>query len=333
MAATASAARVKGLDLGTSRIVLAEPHGENMNFEVQLNAFVTLPLSNMTKSMFERAGILHFVEDYQIIAYGNRVDDFANMLSGDTQRPMQNGLLNAAEPKSLQIVELAIENICGPARKGEKITFSVPSATPENESDLIYHQQAITQLLENLGYKVQSVNEGLAVVYSELMESDFTGFGISFGAGLCNVCFAYLGLPVLNFCMTRAGDYIDRCAASVTGETLTNLRLYKERDFSLTGFTSVKVDQALSVYYDDVIQGVVRGIEQQLAESNKIPNLNHPVPVAFAGGTARVGGFQAALQEALESADLPIEISVVRLSKDPLNTTAKGTFVAAATNM
>jgi hypothetical protein len=39
------------------------------------------------------------------------------------------------------------------------------------------------------------------------------------------------------------------------------------------------------------------------------------------------------LQEALESADLPIEISVVRLSKDPLNTTAKGTFVAAATNM
>ncbi len=65
----------------------------------------------------------------------------------------------------------------------------------------------------------------------------------------------------------------------------------------------------------------------------KMPNLAHPVPVAFAGGTARVRGFQAALQEALESADLPIEISVVRLSKDPLNTTAKGALVAAVTNM
>ncbi len=85
--------------------------------------------------------------------------------------------------------------------------------------------------------------------------------------------------------------------------------------------------------YGDVIQGVVKGIEQQLAESKKLPNLNHPVPVALAGGTARVGGFQAALKEALESANLPIEISVVRLSKDPLNTTAKGACVAAATNM
>ncbi len=333
MAATASAARVKGLDLGTSRIVLAELHGEHTNFEVQLNAFVTLPLSNMTKSMLEREGILHFVEDSQIIAYGNRVDEFANMLSGDTQRPMQTGLLNAAEPRSLQIVELAIEKICGPARKGEKITFSVPSAIPENESDLIYHQQAITQFLESLGYKVQSVNEGLAVVYSELIGANFTGFGISFGAGLCNVCFAHLGLPVLTFCMTQAGDYIDHCAASVTGETLTNIRLYKEREFGLTGFTSDSVDQALSVYYDDVIQGVVRGIERELAESNKMPNLTHPVPVAIAGGTARVGGFHVALQEALESADLPIEISVIRLSKDPLNVTAKGALVAAVTNM
>ncbi len=43
MAAMASAARIKGLDLGTSRIVLAEPHGESMNFEVQLCCLGNLP--------------------------------------------------------------------------------------------------------------------------------------------------------------------------------------------------------------------------------------------------------------------------------------------------
>lgn len=333
MAVTASANRVKGLDLGTSRIVLASLQGDRTDYDVQLNAFVTLPLSNMTQSMLERESILHYVEGSQIIAYGNRVDEFANMLSGDTQRPMQTGLLNATEPRSLQIVELTLESLCGPGRKGEKIAFSVPSAPPESRSDLIYHEQTVTQYLESLGYQVQCVNEGLAVIYAELKKSDFTGFGISFGAGMCNVCFAYLGMPVINFCTTRAGDYIDHCAASVTGETPTNIRLYKEGEFSLSGLTSVNVDQALSVYYNDIVQGVVTGIAEALSESKKMPNLSHPVPVAFAGGTARVGGFQKALQEALDAADLPIELSEVRMAKDPLNTTAKGALVAAMTNM
>ena len=233
MAATASAIRMKGLDLGTSRIVLADLRDDRSSFEVQLNAFVTLPYSNMTASMLERGGILHYVEGSQIIAYGNRVDEFANMLSGETQRPMRTGLLNAGEPRSLEIIELLLEEICGEARKGAKISFSVPSAPPENANDLIFHQRSVAQFLEGLGYEVQSINEGLAVVYSELKKSDFTGFGISFGAGLCNVCFAYMGLPVLTFCTTRAGDYIDQCAASVTGETLTNLRLHKEEGFSM----------------------------------------------------------------------------------------------------
>ena len=126
MAATASANRMKGLDLGTSRIVLADLRGDRTSFDVQLNAFVTLPYSNMTASMLERGGILHYVEGSQIIAYGNRVDEFANMLSGETQRPMRTGLLNAGEPRSLEIIELLLEEICGEARKGAKISFSVP---------------------------------------------------------------------------------------------------------------------------------------------------------------------------------------------------------------
>jgi hypothetical protein len=37
-----------GLDVGTSRICLAQRVGEEFQYETQLNAFVTIPFSKMT---------------------------------------------------------------------------------------------------------------------------------------------------------------------------------------------------------------------------------------------------------------------------------------------
>ena len=52
---------VKGLDVGTSRIVVAR-HGEDGHeFEQQLNAFVQIPHSRITVSMLKKKGIPHRV--------------------------------------------------------------------------------------------------------------------------------------------------------------------------------------------------------------------------------------------------------------------------------
>ena len=56
--AAASQQAVKGLDLGTSRIVLATLNGESVNFTPQLNAFVDIPFSKMTEQMLGREHIL-----------------------------------------------------------------------------------------------------------------------------------------------------------------------------------------------------------------------------------------------------------------------------------
>jgi hypothetical protein len=75
---------------------------------------------------------------------------------------------------------------------------------------------------------------------------------MSFGGGMCNICLAYLGLPVLTVSTTRAGDYIDQSAASVTGETTTTVRLHKENnaegDLALNGLAGSSIERALSVY-------------------------------------------------------------------------------------
>jgi hypothetical protein len=333
MVAASTQPQLKGLDLGTSRIVLATLSDDKARFTPQLNAFTEIAYAKMTEKMLASEGILHEIEGSHIYAYGNRADEFAKFLNGDTRRPMQSGLLNPNEPKNLQMMELLIEHLCGTAGKGEKICFSIPSSPPERKSDLIFHERSVLAILEKLGYEAQSVNEGLAVVYAELKDANFTGIGISFGGGMCNICLAYLGLPVFTLATTRAGDYIDQSAASVTSETTTTIRLHKENGFPLNGAAGNGIDHALSVYYADVIDTAVKALAAAMAETKKLPRFAGPIPIVCAGGTSMAKGFLPELKKAIARTELPVKISDIYLAKDPANATAKGALVAAMLNM
>jgi hypothetical protein len=192
-------------------------------------------------------------------------------------------------------------------------------------------------IFEKLGYQTQSVNEGLAIVYSELKDANFTGIGMSFGGGMCNTCLAYLGLPVLTVATIRAGDYIDQSAASVTGETPTTVRLHKENatesGFIIDGAAGDSIDRALSVYYADVIETAMTALRTAMAESKKLPRFTAPIPIVCAGGTTMAGNFLAKFKSVIAETELPIRVSEVYLAKDPLNATAKGALVGAMLNM
>jgi hypothetical protein len=75
--------------------------------------------------------------------------------------------------------------------------------------------------------------------------SDYTGICISCGGGLCNVCLAYLSVPVLRFSIPKAGDYIDSSVAKLRGEPVTRIRTIKEESFHFKHFAS-KIHHALS---------------------------------------------------------------------------------------
>ncbi len=323
----------KGLDLGTSRIVLATLNGEEVQFNPQLNAFVAIPYSKMTEQMLAREHIFHQVEGGYIYAYGNRADEFAKFLEGDTRRPMQGGLLNPTEPKNVQMIELLLGRLCGQASEGEKLCLSTPSAPADRSSALIFHERSVQGICERLGYQARVINEGQAVVYSELKDANFTGIGMSFGGGMCNICVSYLGLPVLSVATTRAGDYIDQSAASVTGETPTTVRLHKENGFNLEGGAAGSIDRALCVYYTDAIETAATALQKAMSETKKLPNFPRPIPIVCAGGTAMARNFLPKLRAVMAETELPVRISDVYLAKDPLNTTAKGALVGAMLNM
>ncbi len=319
-----------GVDVGTSRIVTAHRLDDDYRFRTELNAFVELPFSKMTQSVLQYESVLHSLQSDRIVVHGNESERFADLLGIETRRPMNRGVLNPDEPEGLVQMQRMLEAMVGPAKsEGQKLCFSVPAAVQGAEESITYHETSIRQMLSGLGYNVRSINEGLAVVYSELESSNYTGIGVSCGGGLCNVCLSYLSVPVLSFSVGKAGDYIDQNAATATGELANRIRITKEDGFHFNGHFSDKTLQALSVYYDDVIGSLVAAMKEAFLASKSLPKLKRPIPVVLSGGSTMPKGFRDRFEKKLLASDFPIAVSEVRQAQDPMIATAKGALIAA----
>jgi hypothetical protein len=322
-----------GLDVGTSRIVVARRQDKKYQFEAQLNAFITLPYSKLIESLLQREEVFHEVEGDEIVVAGNDAQKFAEVFHVETRRPMQRGVLNPQEPHSLAVVRRIITKLVGNAGVADtKVLFSVPAAVDNQEDGLAHHEASICQILTALGYQANSIEEGLAVVFSELAASNYSGFGISCGSGLCNVCLTELSVPVISFSIPKAGDFIDAHAAAVTGERATRMRIQKEQTFRMNGHGGDRVQNALTVYHEEVIRTLTNTLRSKIASAQQLPKLHRPVPVVLSGGTAMPKGFLDRFVTALRIQDFPVRVSEVRLSSDPLNSTAHGALMAALAN-
>src|SRR5436309_2473922 len=109
-----------GLDVGTSRVVMAQRTGDDFQYETQLNAFVSIPYAKLTASVLEKEGIPHAVQDNKIIVHGNESQQFATLMNSEMRRTMTKGTLDAKEPESLHLIREIIVNLTGPAKDKQK---------------------------------------------------------------------------------------------------------------------------------------------------------------------------------------------------------------------
>lgn len=319
-----------GLDIGTSRIVTAQRGGKEFQFDSQLNAFVSVPFSKMTEKALREEKLPFTRNNGDLIVHGNESKKFAALLGLEPRRPMKGGILNPAEAAATEVIRGLVNSMLGDEKGGGRpLYFSVPAAPLHGEDNLTYHEATVKGLLSDKGYDVHSLNEGLAVIYGELEDSNYSGIGVSCGGGLCNVCVAYLAVPVVSFSIPKAGDFIDANSAAVTGDRTTRVRIEKETAFAFNGGFLNKVQQALGVYYDDMIAAIVGGLREAFSGSNCPTKFSTPIPLVLSGGTALPKGFAERFEGALTAAELPVPLSGVRLAQDPLTTTAKGALVAA----
>ncbi|HYJ47783.1 MAG TPA: hypothetical protein VEV81_14295 [Pyrinomonadaceae bacterium] len=318
-----------GLDIGTSRIVIADSPDRHET-RCELNAFVAVPSSEMAENVLKQRNMVYERNSKNLYVYGNDSDFFASFLDTGARRPMKSGLLNSREELSQNIIQMIIKRLVPQARKNEVLCFSIPGKGEGVSGNLVYHEAVLKNFLRSLGYNAKSVNEGQAVVFSELKDENFTGIGISFGGGMCNVSVSLMSMPMVSFSIPKGGDYIDQNVTEVLGESnTTKVRLYKEEHLDLTRFPKDDLTRALHIFYEDVLQTLIERLRAEFS-SGKLPRIDRPMPIVLAGGTAMPMGFLQKFESMLSAGDeFPIKVSDVRMAKDPLTTTAHGCYIAA----
>ncbi|MBF0559093.1 MAG: hypothetical protein HQL08_09965 [Nitrospirae bacterium] len=323
-----------GLDVGTSNIVMAQNKGNRVSIVKQQNAFFAIPQSKFTRQILQQNEIVFFEHNKQYYIIGDSAENFANMFNANTRRPMEKGFLTLREDEGVAIIQAVIKTLVQRAKKlGEIICFSVPGeplCDKQNSSSLGGHESVVIKMyLESLGYTPIAINEGLAVVMAELGDENFTGIGISMGGGMCNVCLSYMSVPVITYSIQKGGDDIDENVSREVGMSATKIKGIKEEGVDLSTLPKNNVELALQIYYTDLINLLVSSMEMVISSSDKIPKIAHALPIVISGGTASPKGFKEKFESTLQTIRLPFEISSVRVSKDPLDTTAKGALVMA----
>jgi actin-related protein len=319
-----------GVDVGTSKIVSAWRKGRDIESSSQLNAFIPVPYSRFTETILGQNEITYYREGDELIIYGTPTEKFANMFNVDHRRPMSDGLLNARERFAMPVLEAILQHLVPRARtQGEVLAFSVPAAGQGKDSELIYHEATLRHFFQGLGYKAVAINEGLAVIFSELEDQNFTGIGISCGGGMCNVALAYLSIPSIVFSITKGGDFVDASAGAVLHESQTRVKALKEESLDLSRTPRDKVERALSIYYEDLVDDLVAALKTAISRAEKMPRTDRPLPIVLSGGTAKPKGFKELFERSLKKTPIPVEISEIRMASDPITATGRGALIAA----
>ncbi|TKR27694.1 hypothetical protein [Natronomonas salsuginis] len=321
----------RGIDVGTMNLVSARQDGSETVFVSQRNSFVEIDYSDMAERMLSRSDVLHIRKDDNVYVVGDDALNFANIFNEETRRPMKRGILSSEEKSAIPMIRLILEQVVGePERPNERVYFSTPADPIDSDLSTLYHQKTLESFLGDIGYDPEPINEGMAVIYSELADHNFTGLGISFGAGMTNVCLSYYAVPVMTFSVARGGDWIDEQTATATGENVDKVTSVKEEDFRLDFTTDAGgVEGALSIYYDNLLDYVIENVVKEVNNEDVEEGLD--VPVVVTGGTSSPPGFEKLFEERLNKADIPFSISHVRKADEPLYSVARGALVASRT--
>ena len=334
----------KSADIGTCFLVSAT---QDVNNQIQIktirDAFLDMENDPSVKNMLGMSKINFIESEDKIYLVGDSAVTMANIFKKEVRRPLAKGVISPGELEAEKILMVLLENILGKAKVQEEICYySVPGNPIDRTMDVIYHQAMFSKLIGSLGYKPLAMNEAAAIVYSNCAPEQFSGIGISMGAGMVNVALLFQTMIGMSFSIINSGDWLDESAAKVTGTTASRIQAIKERGLNLMDITvddkgkpadskTVREREALVIYYKSLILRVLESIKAEFEKHRGSIDLPNAIPIILSGGTSLAGGFKELFEAGFNTvkAKFPIPISEIRMAKDPLNAVAQGLLVAA----
>jgi actin-like ATPase involved in cell morphogenesis len=328
----------KGLDVGTSYIILSEEKDNKIVYKDFRDAFYIIkPTTPVATKMIEKglAGKV-FIKDNDgaFILLGKDAIEKAIERNDTAKRPMYRGVVSAKEKDAKRILAFILKEVAGKASESnEKLVFCVPAQPVDQEDDdfdIGYHEDIIKDILAECGYDAKSINEAEALCYAELENEEYTGIGVSCGAGMTNVCIMLNGEPTVVFSTTKSGDWIDRMSAIATGEPDSVVQAEKEGGgFKIGEANENHILSAVSSYYERLINYTTKQLSVSLQNHKALPKFKNPLSIVIAGGTSLADGYIQEFSKKIVENGFPISIKEVRHAQDPLHAISKGCLIAS----
>jgi len=319
-----------GLDVGTGNVVSARKTGTGVETRRVRDAFLELPLD--AKKMLKLANVSYVERTDELLILGDAAMDTANIFGREARRPLSAGLVSSSDIDAMEILALLIKNVLGdPQTPGEHCYFSVPASPVDRPGqDVIYHRGVLEKIVRECGYTPTAGNEAMAIIYAETAKENFSGIGLSFGAGMTNVALAQGTIEGLSFSVSRGGDWIDNGAAKSIGSTASRMCAIKEKGVDLNAPVG-RDQEAITFYYRNLIEYAIDQIAMQFMAIQGKFSLPRPIPIIVSGGTSKAGGFLDLFKAVFEKKrkKFPIEVSEIRAATDPLNAVANGLLIQA----
>ncbi len=346
---------MKSLDLGTMFLVKGELEvcTDEPEFTVERNCFLQAATTEDTQDTLTENNWAYakHADNYYILGedaiklknlltVSSKDQDIVMTKVGELRRPMKHGILNTGEEKlSVAIIQKLIANLLGkPAFPEEPLCFCAPGDPVDRNLSVVFHRTMMTNFLKSLGYTVECIPEALAVIFSQRPvandptedggEAPFSGIAFSFGSGMCNICFSWKKMPLINFSMAKCGDWIDQESAKVAGVDVSAITRFKENKFNLNEVDYADMRQAgLDIFYQNMIEHALNNFAEKF---NQLDNqIDAPLEMVVAGGTASVPGFLEKFKSVAEGLKLPFEVKGIRMAENPFYAVSHGCLVKA----
>jgi len=327
-----------GVDIGTCTIVLSRRtvDGKFVN-KFHRNMLYPLEISEESTDLLSKSNYLYVKVDEKYFIVGDDALNLVNAIGkGEVIRPMQNGILNPSLKESVNLLFYIIKAVVGdPIIENEPLRFSLPADPLDSNMNNKFHQMVLQGFFDKMGFDAKPVNEAMAICYdcNPILKSDegdvpLSGIMISAGGGMWNVAMALKGMSLVEFSCTKSGDYLDEQVALMTGSKKSKVIRIKEKQLNLDKLDpNDRIQTALSVYYDEMIDRMVHHI------GNKFQNINSEVDgeieIVVAGGSSMAPGFCERLRSAIKKSNIPFKIYRIRHSTTPFYSVSTGCCLRA----
>jgi actin-like ATPase involved in cell morphogenesis len=321
-----------GLDVGTMNLVATR--SDTKESKIMRNVF--LPVTKDEIGISDLSDLSYIKnDDGDLFIIGNDAFKFSNIFGQEVRRPMKKGLISSDEIDAIEILTLMIKSLIGKLKAPAYCTYSIPAESIDSKKSITYHEKVFDRILSSIGINASPLNEAMAIIFSECQNERFSGIGISFGAGMCNVQIAYAGIETLKFSTEQSGDWIDKNVADSLNMVSNRVTNIKEKYLDLSNNIQEhknkkirRVLEALQYYYTAMINNTVKKILKEFEDKVDL-DIDEAIPIVIAGGTSKPNGFLDLFKNEIEKYDIPFEISEIRLANNQLTAVSNGLLIKA----